>query len=184
MKKKPVIMDYGENGTQIEVPENACVVERKDPPSLANPKQALAKAIKDPIAMPPIPELVGKGSRVTIGFDAPPRSGILRRLAISIILEELAKVGVTDRDVTLICGTGTQRKRTAKELRENLGEEIFRRFWPHRLKSNDCSEDLVYLGETDIGDYVEYNRAVAESDALFYLEPLCRSTGAVSPGQE
>jgi len=169
MKKKPVQMDYGENGTQIEVPENAYVVERKDPPPLAHPKEALSKAIKDPIGMPPIPELVRKGSRVMIGFDAPPRSGLPRRLAISIILDELAKAGVSDRDVTLICGTGTQRKRTGKELRDNLGEEIFGRFWPHRLKSNDCSENLVYLGETDLGDYVEYNAAVAESDALFYL---------------
>jgi len=169
MKKKPVIMDYGENGTEIQVPDNSCVVQRKDPLPLANPKEAISKAIKNPIAIPPIPELVRKGSRVTIGFDAPPRSGVPRRLAIPIILEELAKAGVSDRDVTLICGTGTQRKRTGRELRENLGMEIFSRFWPHRLKSNDCSEDLVYLGETDLGDFVEYNAAVAESDALFYL---------------
>ena len=169
MKKKAVIMDYGERGIKMEVPESAHIVTRKDPPRLADPEGDFFKAITNPIGMPPIPELVKKGSCITIAFDAPPRSGIPRRLAIPIILKELAKVGISDRDVILICGSATQRKRTASELRENLGAEIFDRFWPFRLKSHDCTQDLVYLGESELGDYVEYNAAVAESDLLIYL---------------
>jgi nickel-dependent lactate racemase len=167
--KKKVMMDYGDTGVEIEVPENAFIVTRKDPPSLPNPHEEFLKAINNPIGMPPISELVTKGSRITIAFDAPPRSGIPRRLAISVILKELAKVGIPDRNVTLICAAGTQRKRTADELREYLGGEIFSRFWPFRLKGHDCSQDLAYLGESELGDFVEYNSAVADSDALFYL---------------
>jgi nickel-dependent lactate racemase len=169
MKKKAVLMDYGEKGIEIEVPEDAYIVKRKDPSALADTEEAFFRAISNPIAMPPLPELVHKGSRVTIAFDAPPRSGIPRRLAITLILKELAKVGISDRDVTLICASATQRKRTASELRENLGAEIFDKFWPFRLKSHDCTQNLVNLGVTDLGDFVEHNAAVAESDVLVYL---------------
>lgn len=169
MKNKRVIVDYWDKGMEIDIPEDAQVVVRPDPPLLSDPRKAFADAIRNPIAMPPISKLVSKNSRVTIAFDAPPRSGVPRRLAIPIIMDELQKAGVPEGNVTLICASGTQRKRTASELRQNLGDEIFNRFWPHRLKAHDCSQNLVHLGETEMGDYVEYNAAVAESDLVVYL---------------
>lgn len=169
MTRRTIALDYGVNGIDIEVPEDAQIVKREDPPALANVEEEFARVIGNPVAMPPIPKLVSKDCRITIAFDAPPRSGIPRRLAISIILKELAKLGIPDDHVSLICAAGTQRKRTADELRKYLGSEIFNRFWPYRLKSHDCSRDLVYLGETPYGDFVEYNSAIADSDVCFYL---------------
>lgn len=169
MSGKKVVVDYGETGVEIEVPESAFVAIRKDPPAIADPVEAFRKAICNPVGMPPIQELVRPGGEVTIAFDAPPRSGVPRRIAIPIILEELEKAGVPERHVRLICATGTQRKRTYEELRRNLGSEIFDRFWPRRLSNHDCTTNLVQLGESRHGDYVEYNSAVCESDLLFYL---------------
>jgi nickel-dependent lactate racemase len=164
MGTQEVLMDYGERQLPIKVPADAQLVIRKDPPALANPQGEFERAIRQPLGLPPITEFVGKGSRVTIAFDAPPRSGIPRRLAIAAILKELEKCGLTDRDVTLICAAGSQRKRTVTELCNNLGPEIFNRFWPHRLLNHDCTKDLVNLGTTELGDTVEYNSAVAQSD--------------------
>jgi len=169
MNKKNVFVDYGEAGMTIEIAEDAQVIDRIDPPALKDPEEHFRRAIANPIAMPSIADLVNKNSRVTIAFDAPPRSGIPRRIAIPIIMEELKKAGVAEHNVTLICASGSQRKRTASELRANLGDEIFNRFWPHRLKSHDCTQNLVFLGESAHGDYVEYNEAVANSDLIFYL---------------
>lgn len=169
MKKKNVFVDYGETGMTIEVAEDTQVIDRIDPPVLKDPEEHFRRAIANPVAMPPIADLANKDSRVTIAFDAPPRSGIPRRIAIPLIMDELNKAGVSEHNVTLICASGSQRKRTASELRANLGDEIFNRFWPHRLKSHDCTQNLVFLGESAHGDYVEYNEAVAKSDLVFYL---------------
>ncbi|OPY85991.1 MAG: hypothetical protein A4E71_01817 [Smithella sp. PtaU1.Bin162] len=169
MKTKNVFVDYGETGMTVELPEKAQVIERIDPPALKDPEKHFRKAIANPVGMPPIGKLVNKDSRITIAFDAPPRSGIPRRIAIPIILEELKKAGVSEENVTLICASATQRKRTASELRANLGDDIFNKFYPKRLVSHDCTQNLVYLGQTEYGDYVEYNEAVTKSDLVFYL---------------
>lgn len=169
MRKKKVNVDYGESKLEIAVPENSAVVYCEDPPPLANPEEIFRQALETPIGMEPIRNLVKKGSKVTIAFDAPPRSGVPKRLFIPIILEELQKAGVPKEKVTLICANGTQWKRTRKELHDHLGSELFAEFWPYRLLTHDCTQELVYLGESELGDCVEFNKAVVESDLLIYL---------------
>jgi nickel-dependent lactate racemase len=169
MKKKKVNVDYGESKLEITVPENATIIRCEDPPPLTNPEKAFREALESPIGMPPIRELAHKGSKVTIAFDAPPRSGVPKRLFIPILLEELRRAGVPKENVTLICATGTQWKRTRDELYNNLGAQLFSEFWPHRLLNHDCSQDLIFLGRSELGDYVEFNKRVAESDLVIYL---------------
>jgi nickel-dependent lactate racemase len=178
MGRKRVKVDYGEGQLEIAVPEDAAVVRCEDPPPLPNPEEAFRQALENPLGMEPIRDLVGKGSKVAIAFDAPPRSGVPKRLVIPILLQELGRAGVLKEHVNLICASGTQWKRTRKELYDHLGPELFAEFWPYRLSSNDASQDLVSLGESELGDCVEFNKAVAESDLLIYLGTI----GVVSWG--
>lgn len=168
-RNRLVKVDYAETQLEIPVPEDAFVAERDDPAPLPNPEQSFRQTLEKPIGIKPLRELAEKGARVTIAFDAPPRSGTPRRLFIPILLEELQKAGVPERNVTLICASGSQWKRTRNELCHNLGPELFAQFWPSRLINHDCSQGLIYLGESELGDHVEYNKAVAESDILVYL---------------
>jgi len=71
--------------------------------------------------------------------------------------------------VTLVCAGGTHAKIPPDGLREYLGPDLFHRFWPDRLSNHDCSQDLVYLGRSSRGDYVEYNRILMDSDLTIYL---------------
>lgn len=169
MKKKKVPVDYGETKLEIDVPEDATVIHCEDPPPLLNPKEMFRQALENPIGIESFRRLIEKVSKVTIAFDAPPRSGVPKRLFIPILLEELERAGVPKKNVTLICANGTQWKRTREELYNHLGPELFSEFWPYRLLTHDCSQDLVYLGETESGDYVEFNKSVTESDLLIYL---------------
>jgi len=169
MKGREVEMDYGESQVGISVPESAAVLRCEDPPPMPNPEEVFRRALESPIGMEPLRGLVKKGSKVTIALDAPPRSGVPKRLFIPIILEELHKAGVPKESVTLICANGSQHKRTREELYNHLGPRLFSEFWPSRLLTHDCSQDLVHLGNSELGDYVEFNKAVAESDLLIYL---------------
>jgi lactate racemase len=169
MRKKNVNVDYGESKLEITVPEDTAIVRCEDPPPLPNPEKAFRQALENPIGMTPIRDLVQKGSKVTIAFDAPPRSGAPKKLFIPILLEELQRAGVSKKNVTLLCASGTQWKRTKKELYDHFGPELFEQFWPNQLLTHDCSQDLVYLGESELGDHVEFNKAVVDSDLLIYL---------------
>lgn len=169
MKTKKVAVDYAKTKLEIYVPENAAVIRCEDPPSIVDPKETFRRALENPVGIEPFRKLIEKVSKVTIAFDAPPRSGVPKRLFIPILLEELERAGVPNKNVTLICASGTQWKRTREELYNHFGPELFSEFWPYRLLTHDCSQDLVYLGETELGDYVEFNKCVRESDLLIYL---------------
>lgn len=169
MKKKRVNVDYGESKIEISVPQDSAIIRCEDPSPLPNPGKAFRKALESPIGMAPIRELVHKGSKVTIAFDAPPRSGAPKKLFIPILLKDLQEAGVPQKNVTLLCASGTQWKRTKKELYDHFGPELFEQFWPNQLLTHDCSQDLVYLGESDLGDHVEFSKAVVDSDLLIYL---------------
>jgi nickel-dependent lactate racemase len=169
MKRKRIYVDYGETQIGLKVPEDTVVARCEDPPPLRNPEDTFRQALENPIGTESFRDLVSKKSKVTIAFDAPPRSGIPKKLFIPILLEELRAGGVPTENVNLICATGSQRKRTQKELYCNLDPELFAEFWPHRLLNNDCTQDLVFLGQSELGDYVEGNKSLADSDLLIYM---------------
>ncbi len=169
VKMKKVSVDYGESQIGIPVPEDAVVVKCEDPPALPKPTERFRELLEAPVGLPPLRDLVGKGAKVTIAFDSPPRSGVPKRLFIPILSEELERLGVAPGNIKLICANATQWKRTPTELYDNLGPELFSKYWPNRLITHDCSQDLISLGESELGDFVEYNKTVAESDLLIYL---------------
>jgi nickel-dependent lactate racemase len=169
MSKKKVYVDYGESKIELSVPEDSVVVSREDPIPLPKVLERFRESLEKPIGISPLRDLVGKGSKVTIAFDSPPRSGVPKRLFIPILSDELNRLGVAPNNIKLICANATQWKRTHTELRNNLGPELFSKYWPNRLTTHDCSQNLTYLGESELGDFVEYNKAVEESDLLIYM---------------
>ena len=169
MKSKSVKVDCGLTGLEINVPSNAFVATRDNTPALDDPIQVITDALNNPIGMESIGEYIRGAKSALIAFDAPPRTGVPRQLIIPIIVDKLLQAGVLKENIQLVCATGSQRKRTAEELRQNLGDDIFNQFWPNQLTNNDCTQRLVFLGESEMGDYVEYNKLLAESDCVFYL---------------
>lgn len=168
-KTKQVEVDYRRGRTQITVPDSAVILDCPDPPILVDPATAVRKALAEPLGVGPLSTLVRAGNKVTIAFDAPPRSGKPRQLIIPILLEELERCGVGQESVTLVCAGGTHGKISPRGLADYLGSDLFHAFWPDRLINHDCSQDLVVLGRSARGDLVEYNRLVHDSDLLIYL---------------
>ena len=167
-----VAVDYGERKIDIEVPDSATVVEYADPPDLlTDPDRAVAKALAEPLGMPPLADLARPGMKVAIGFDDITRPAAAARLILPRIVETLEAAGVKDRDIAFVNGCSNHRKNTRSELANHLGPELFNRFWPlGNIRNHDCDdpEGLVFSGITESGRYVEHNRDFIDADLQVY----------------
>lgn len=73
---KNITIEYKDTWTEISVPDTAIVLEYGTPnfpdiPLHPDPEKAVRDALKNPIGMEKLPDLVKKGSKVTIAFDDP-----------------------------------------------------------------------------------------------------------------
>jgi len=175
---KKVRMQYSTSYVDIDVPESATVLQYgKGPfpaiPAHPNPEHAARDALANPVGAPRLHELVHAGSKVTIAFDDPFKSPAPIKITIPAVLENLLEAGVQEEDIELVSAGGCHRKRTPLEIRDLLGPEIYDRFCPFdggasRIRSHDCTQGNAYLGETELGDHVEYDEALVNSDLVIY----------------
>jgi lactate racemase len=176
---KPVRIEYGDSFMDVEVPESATVLRSgntfEEPEPLGDPVEVTRLALADPLGSPPVRELVGPGAKVVIAFPDRVKGGTHetshRRVAISLLLEELKAAGVDERDVKLVCAIGLHRKNHERDFVEYLGRDIVERFRGERLVNHDPEDPagIVRVGETERGDVVEVNRDVAEADLAIMI---------------
>lgn len=191
---KKVAFEYGQGLMEAELPDSAEIFipgeTVPDPPHLEDPVTATRESILNPVGMPPISELVKKGSKVTIVFPDRVKGGFQenshRKVAIPIVIEECLKAGVEKGDIKLICSNGLHRKNTREEIRQILGDEVFNEFWySHQIVNHDSEDwdNLVDLGYDELGDRVIMNKGVFESDlAVLIGHTLGNPYGGYSGG--
>lgn len=173
-----VLIEYGDEKMPIQIPNYALIVQagrtHQDPPAV-DPYQATREALKKPLGLPPIRDLVKRGDSVVIAFPDRVKGGMHeqshRRVAIPLLLEELDRAGVTRKNVKLMCAIGLHRKNTVEEFRTYLGDDIVNEFWPDRLVCHDAEdpEGIISFGQDALGDTVEFNREVAEADLAILI---------------
>jgi len=178
---KKIAIAYEGTWTEISVPETARVIQYGTPafpeiPIHPDPEMAVKEALANPVGMERIPELVKQGSKVTLAFDDPakcPAPSQVLQVIIPVVISELLEAGVREEDITLVCASGGHCKWRPDELRTLIGPDVYKQFRPFdwregRLINHDCTQGNVYLGETSLGDEVEYDKALVESDLLVY----------------
>ncbi len=93
------------------------------------------------------------------------------RTVLPPLLDELARAGVPDARVTLLCATGTHRQATAAEMDELIGPELVARYV---VVDHDAEcDDHVPVGEVD-GVPVRLQREYVEADLRIitgFVEP-------------
>jgi nickel-dependent lactate racemase len=163
----------------VEVPDDSVVVTAGDlyqdlQPS-ADPVALTKKALEQPLGMPRLREIVGPGSRVVISFPDRVKGGFHetahRRVTLPLVLDELKRAGVSERDITLVCAIGLHRKNLRDEFNAYLGASLVGRFWGERLVNHDAEDpdSMVTIGETDEGDVVEMHRGARDADLTILL---------------
>jgi lactate racemase len=172
-------LEYGDGTLPIDVPDDSQVVRAgglfREPEPLADPVAATRAALRDPLGSRPLHERVNASSRVVIGFPDRVKGGAHatahRRVAIPLILDELARAGVADERITLVCGIGLHRKNTMEEFASYLGAGVVRRFGPDRIVNHDAEDPdgIVTVGATELGDHADFNRLAFDADLTIML---------------
>jgi nickel-dependent lactate racemase len=180
MSSKRVAVDYGDRKIDIEVPESAFIAEYHEGTLIENPREAVLNALSNPLGMPPLTSLAKPGMKVAIGFDDITRPNLPARTILPILVEELNRAGIQDRDILFICASSNHRKPTRTELANHLGPALFNRFWRlNAIVNHDCTnqEELTYLGITESGRYVEHNNRFLDADLMIYQGNVSSAQG-------
>lgn len=167
-----VRLAYGKEGLWVELPDDleVEVIEPRFVPGLPDEEAAIRKALREPIASPPLRELVRPSDTVAIVFSDITRPMPNRRV-LPPILEELSHV--PRENIILINALGTHRPQTRQELEEMLGPEVVSNY---TILQHDCNDrsTLHYLGETSFGHPAWVNKAYMEASVRIltgFIEP-------------
>ena len=167
-----VHLAYGESGLDVDLPDHrTTVVEPRYVPGAPDPGAVLRSALREPVAGPPLREIVRPGQHVAIsmcdGTRAQPR-----HLMIPAVLEEIQGVVSLD-DVVILVATGTHRGNTEAELRQMLGDEVVDSVHVLNHDARD-EQSLVWMGVHGNGVPVWLDRHWVEADVRI-------TTGFVEP---
>ncbi|MCS7178976.1 MAG: nickel-dependent lactate racemase [Anaerolineae bacterium] len=169
-----VSLAYGRHGLTVNLPDDApvTVIEPRYVPGLPDEAAAVRQALRAPLSTPPLVELVRPADTVAIVFSDITRPMPNDRV-LPVLLEELARAGVPDRQVLLINALATHRPQTEGELRRMLGDDIVDRY---RILQHNAWDDagLVPVATNRSGRTVRVNRAYMEASVRIltgFIEP-------------
>jgi nickel-dependent lactate racemase len=172
-------LEYGDGHVEAELPDDTTVISPEhadhEPPPLDDPVAATRAALDAPLGCGPLPELVGPGARVTIAFPDRVKGGAHptahRRASLPLLLDDLERAGVDLADVRLVCAIGLHRKNTRAEFEDYLGRETLERLPAANVVNHDAEDpdQMVDLGVSGLGDPVQVNRAVVDSDLTILI---------------
>lgn len=132
-------------------------------PEVENADVLIRRSLSAPIASPPLSELIQRGETVAIVTSDITRYSA-SEVYLPILIEELNRIGVADRDIEIIIALGIHRKQTEAEHRKILGP-LYGRIAVYDHECDD-PEQLVFLGTTASGIPVEVCRRVVEADRV------------------
>jgi len=139
-----VRLAYGETGLDLRVdPARTTVVVPKHHQVTEAPREILRRALRSPVAGPPLRDRVRRGQTVAISACDGTRPQP-RHLMIPAILEELDGL-VELSDVVVLVATGTHRGNTEAELRAMFGDDVVDSV---RIVNHDARDQasLTWLG--------------------------------------
>jgi hypothetical protein len=173
----PLVVHEGEGFRLERFPLGTRVVYPPESlPPVRDVDGAIRHALENPEGSEPLRELLRPGMRLTIAFDdislplPPMRKPDIRQRIFEQVLTLAAEAGVDD--VQIVAANALHRRMTDAELKDIVGERVFRSFHPSGDLYNHDAEDhdnLLHVGTTDRGEDVEINRRAAESDLLVYV---------------
>jgi nickel-dependent lactate racemase len=169
-----VTLDYGRSGLEVNLPDDRVVGPLTIRPAapLANPEQAIADALRNPIGSKPLAELA-KGHRNACILVCDITRPVPNRLILPPLLQTLEQQGIARRDILILIATGLHRPNEGAELVEMLGPDIAANY---RVENHHGKmlEEHDHLGMTPNGVPVYLDRRYVQAD-------LKITTGLIEP---
>jgi nickel-dependent lactate racemase len=154
-------LKYGSNVLRLDL--RARLVTADMPQELPDPTDEIHRALSNPLGTSMLAEIVRPGERVVIvTSDITRYTG--SELYLPILVEQLNRCGIADRDIEIVIALGIHRKQSTDEHRKILGN-LFGRIAVHDHECDDLQQ-LVDLGQTSSGLPVQINRRVMSADRL------------------
>ncbi len=137
---------YGTDGLAVEVPDDAVVVEPREPTALADQAGAVRHSLHHPISGPALGDVADRDGVVAVVFPDLTRP-MPNTTVLPPLLAELEHAGAGPDRVQLLCATGTHRQATPAEMEELVGPDIAGRYRIHDHDSGDGGH--VRVGEVE-----------------------------------
>ena len=163
-------LQYGKGEVLVEVPDDSVVVEPRELAGLEDEKQAVIDALRKPVGLPPLRDMVKPTDKIAIVISDITRPTPNHKL-VPWILEELSYVPL--ENFVIINGTGTHRDQTREEFVQMLGDRVVDNV---KIINHHChnKDELVNLGTSRFGCDVYLNKAYVEADFRIvtgFIEP-------------
>ncbi|MDY6795645.1 MAG: nickel-dependent lactate racemase [Actinomycetota bacterium] len=156
---------FGKQEMEFEVPDHLYLgtVEGVAVEPLKDLEDALFRALRDPIASPPLEELVRPGDRVAVTCPDFHRLWVRARHWFPLVIRALNRAGVHNRDISVIIANGTHQPPDYAGIRDILGEDFP---WDIEVVNHSARDpsQLSYLGKTPFGTPLWVNRRAVEAD--------------------
>jgi hypothetical protein len=152
------------------VPDEAVVLHPPPPAArIADAPEAVAEALRFPLAGDPLGRLVTPGGRATIVVEPPalPIPGAAndpRAVAVVAAIEELQRAGVALEQQTILVAGGLQRRAAPREIGQLVTPEFRRRFRGRLIVHDVEHETLV-----EIAPGLRVNSALVETDLVLVV---------------
>ncbi|MGK2907265.1 MAG: nickel-dependent lactate racemase [Desulfuromonadales bacterium] len=154
-------LKYGAKVLQYDLA--ARLVTANAPHKLPEPTGEIRRSLANPIASPPLEEIVAAGERVAIvTSDITRYTG--SELYLPILVAELNRCGIADQDIEIVIALGIHRKQSADEHRKILGS-LYGRIAVYDHECDD-PQQLVDLGQTTSGLPVQINSRIMAADRV------------------
>ncbi|QGU95378.1 nickel-dependent lactate racemase [Clostridium bovifaecis] len=150
---------YGSEIFNLELNDEniLAALHSKELKPIENLEKKLNYLLDNPIGTKPFDEVFEKMDEVLIVVSDVTRLWIKTASFLSIIIDRLNRLGIEDRDITIIVATGTHRGQTVEEHKLIVGEKIYERI---TVLDHDCDGEMVYCGTTSRGTEVEVNKII------------------------
>ncbi|RUL87672.1 nickel-dependent lactate racemase [Tautonia sociabilis] len=169
-----VILDYGRNGLEVELPDDRVIgpLEIRDVPPLDDPDAAVVASLEAPIGSPPLRE-VARGKKTACILVCDITRPVPNETILHPTLRVLHESGIRREDVLILVATGLHRPSTEAERVEMLGEPIAREY---RVEDHHGTalEEHTFLGTTPKG-------VPAWIDSRYVQADLKIATGLIEP---
>ncbi len=164
---KSVSLPWGKGRLEIPLPPSWTLLGELVPRSAEaphDPADACLEALNSSIGAAPLGSRKLKGRSVVLVVDDHSRPTPVKEF-IKPVLDELARAGVEDRDLTILIATGVHRSSTAEEVEKKIGRQSADRFRWLCHNAYD-SEGLADLGSTSRGTRVFVNKLLVQADLI------------------
>ncbi|MGD0057273.1 MAG: nickel-dependent lactate racemase [Methanomassiliicoccales archaeon] len=160
---------YGSREIDVDIPDRNVLWELwpNDLPAVEDEENAIRDAIMNPLGSERLERLVKSGMKVVIIADDLTRPTPKKRI-LPILLNELKKAGVADKDIMILIALGTHRYMTDDEILRAFGKDVISRI---RIVNHEWMNParLISLGKTENGTPITVNKIAYNADFLIGL---------------